>query len=265
MNTTTNPKVQDREPGATGGTDALPVRPRVTPGDHAKTSKEKPIGILDLGHGPHGKTVTVAFTDGWSRTLDLIDHNDTWHPLFSGLKWQDRNRLDAHNPAPVTEHPDGTRSQQDGPLSFVREYKTKRGKWIKTNKFDVPAQDYLHGGITGYRAALELIEVLKSDGDTMRLGHHLIIEEAFRAQVNEPFNGTNRRAAASAFTSFVSEAVTFASKHANWGAWFQSRIEGYQKHLDYQTAKDAQARADFVIRMKAAREAKLPARNRTGA
>jgi hypothetical protein len=209
--------------------------------------------------------VLVEFPDGWSRTFDLTDHNDTWHPLFSGLTWQDRGRLEAHNPAPVTVHPDGTHSQQDGPLSFVREYKTKRGKWIKENWFDVSAQDYLHGGITGYKAAQELIEALCTGRCEGRIHVRHIIREVGEALVNESFDGTNRHAAASAFASFVSEAVTFASKHANWEAWFQSRIEGYQKHLDYQTAKDAQARADFAIRMKAAREAKRPARNRTGA
>ena len=134
-----------------------------TPTQHAKVSPLKPVKLLALGTGEHGKTATFLFDGGWQREMDITGPVDAWHPLFMDLAYADSHALIEHA-AIKTPLADGMVKVQDGPLSFVTETQTKRGKKLIFDYLDVPIEHYGPGRITGGKAALELVCCLKSGG-----------------------------------------------------------------------------------------------------
>lgn len=252
MNSKVNP-----ETVKLGPTQAPDMRGLCTPEQHAQTHKVKPVILLGLGTGPHGKTALLEFPEGWQRTIDLLTEFDGWHPMFDDLSTKDRRSLHEHVEAPFTTHPDGTKSRPD-PLSFIRRVETGRGKFLRYNYFDVPAQDYAEGAATGYRCAAELLAALA-------LGHGPVIS-IFQvlAEVAEAkkgsFDGVNRRAAAAAFLGIMGDALTFFARHGNHRAWLDKRIAGAEKYAQDAAERRAIERAEFVERMKAGKAFKRLAR-----
>lgn len=232
-----------------------------TPEQHAQANKTKPVMLLELGTGPHGKTALLEFPDGWQRTIDLLTEFDGWHPLFDGLPQEDGARLRLHVKAPFVTHPDGSKSRPE-PLSFMRRVKSARGKLMQVNCFDVPAQDYCAGAATGYRCAAELLEALAlGHGPNIPLTR--VIEEAIEAK-NEDFYGVNRRAAAAVFLGIVGEALVYFSKQSNHRPWLNKKIASAEECQEEESKRKAIERAEFVERMKVAKAAKRTTREAAG-
>lgn len=224
-----------------------------TPAHHASTHKTKPVRLLELGNGPHGKTALLEFPEGWLRTIDLPAEADAYHPLFDELPTEERYRLMHYTKHPVVIHPDGRRTRQ-GALSFITEEVNRLGGWIDERRFDVPAEDYAAGYITGYRCAGELLTALQR-GYGPHIALNRILEEVMTA-IKEPYGTRGRAGAASAFVSVVEEALKFFAKHALHAKFIGERIASAEISHAYCVEQEAKEKAAFVERMKAAKAAK---------
>ena len=227
---------------------AQAVRGICTPAQHANTSKAKPIKLLELGTGPHGKTATFAFEEGWQRTLDLPIEAEAHHPLFQALPPAERHRLIDYVRAPFIHHADGTKSRPD-PLSFTRRIDTARGKFIRFSYFDVPEQSHDEGSITGLKCAAELMEEL-SRGYGAHLVPMRIVEAAVMA-TSDKYSGTSRNGAARAFLSIVNTALQYFAERANHRPYIADLIARDEKHRDEAAQRHLLERGEFVERMKA--------------
>jgi len=157
---------------------------------------------------------------------------------------------------PVVRHADGRRTQR-GELSFFIIELNRLGAWKSKNFFDVPAEEYCAGLVTGYRCAAELLAALEcTDGPPIDVTR--VIEDAVHAG-NDPACKPGRRGASAAFVEIMVEAVKFMAKHSNNGLWLERRIERAEKQSDYFAERDARHRAEFSTRMKSARQAKRTA------
>ena len=224
-----------------------------TPAQHANTSKAKPIKLLELGTGPHGKTATFEFEEGWQRTLDLPLDADGWHPLFEALVRDDQHRLREFSQAPFIQHADGTKSRPD-PLSFTRVVQTGRGKLLRFTYFDVPEQSYEEGSITGLKCAAELMEALsRGYGQGVMLGH--IVEAAVRASSGD-YAGKSQCGAANAFLRVVSQALEYFAKHANHRPCIAELLDNAENYRKFITQRDITDRQKFVERMNAGKAKK---------
>ena len=232
-----------------------------TPAQHLQADKTKPVTLVALGTGQHGKTALLEFPGGWQRTIDLATQFDGWHPLFSDLPPVDRQRLRDHAEPAFVNHPDGTQSRPD-PLSFVRRVQTPRGKLLHWNYFDVPAQDYAEGSATGYRCAAELLEALAlGHGPHIQL-HHVLASAA--QATGEDFHGTNRRAAAVTFLEIVGQALNFFAARSIHRPWLAGKIERAEEYAQDAAERQAVERTGFVERMKTAKAAKRKDREAAG-
>lgn len=231
-----------------------------TPAHHASTHKTKPVRLLELGTGHHGKTALLEFPEGWQRTIDLPTQADAWHPLFDDLPQAERSRLRTHADHPVVRRPDGTRTQQ-GALSFVTKEIGRNGDWTGDRYFDVPAEDYSTGGITGYRCAGELLAALQRGyGPYLHLNN--ILEEVMAA-ADEPSGKASRRGAGVTFLEVVNESLTFMAKHARHTEFVAGRIVQAEKYQAHCIEQDAKKKAEFVERMRQARAKKRAAKEVT--
>lgn len=224
-----------------------------TPADHITNGVTKPTRLLELGTGEHGKTALLEFPGGWQRTLDLPTEADAWHPLFSELPQADVQRLRKHVAHPIIRHPDGTRTRR-GALSFVTDEINRVGGWTGQRCFDVPAEDYHAGHVTGYHCAAELLEAI-GRGYGPHIGVPHIIEAAIQAR-DEPCGKPSRRGAGSAFMTIVGDALTFMARHSKHKEFMAAKIAEAERLRAGMAELKAKEKAAFVERMKAARRSK---------
>ena len=239
------------------GAPAAPAQGPWTPAHHVKEGVTKPTRLLELGTGEHGKTALLEFPGGWQRTMDLPTEADAWHPLFSELPQADVQRLREHVAQPIIRHPNGTRTRR-GALSFFTQEISRVGGWTGERCFDVPAEDYYAGSVTGYRCAAELLEALaRGYGPHIPMQH--IITEALQAS-KEPYGKPSRCGAGGAFMEVVGHAVTFMAKHARHKEFMAAKIAEAERTQATIAELDAKEKAAFVERMK---EAKAARRSKT--
>lgn len=230
-----------------------------TPSAHASTSKAKPVRLLALDDGPQGKTALLEFPEGWQRTLGLPTRADAWHPLFSELPKEDVQRLRKHVAHPIIRHPDGTRTRR-GAMSFVTEEVNRVGGWTGERYFDVPAEDYCAGSVTGYRCAAELLDALGRG-----YGPHVVKWQVIKAAVQaseEPHGEPSRCGAGTSFMEVIGDALTFMAKHSRHREFMAAKIAEAERWQATIAEREAKEKAAFVERMKAGRAAK---RNRAAA
>lgn len=228
-----------------------------TPAHHAQVNQTKPVRLLELGEGPHGKCARFEFPEGWERTIDLPTQADGWHPLFNDLPHEDTMALRRHVLQPVVTGPGGKRKRH-APLSFTTDTVSARGAWIESSHFDVPDEDYGAGNITGYRCAGELLEALQRG-----YGPHIDVRAIIREASSIVFAGVfkpSRHGAAVGFMEVVSEAVKFLACHSRHSAFIASKIEAAERYQTFTRECEAKEKAAFVERMRQARAAKRAAR-----
>lgn len=255
---TTTPEIG--QPSHVNTTDAPQSTPW-TPAHHAKVNKTKPIRLLELGEGEHGKSARFEFPEGWQRTIDLPTQADGWHPLFSELSFDERKKLHQHVQQPVVIGPDGVRRQNMG-LSFTTRTPNKRGYSQDFNHFDVPAEQYATGRITGYRCAKELLDALKRG-----YGPHIPIRDILKDAVNAKYGGypdKGQWGAACTFINVVEQALLFLAKNSQYADWIDRAIKYEEECIARGAERDAQEKAAFVERMRKARAAKRAARQEGG-
>ena len=232
---------------------AAPAARPWTPARHITEGVTKPTRLLGLGTGEYGKTALLEFPGGWQRTIDLPTEADAWHPLFSELPQEDVQRLRKHVAHPIKRHPNGKRTRR-GALSFVTEDVNRAGEWMGERGFDVPAEDWYAGSVTGYRCAAELLDAL-ARGYGPRINRQSVIEGALMACA-EPCGKPSRRSAGFAFIAIVEEALTFMAKHSRHKEFMAAKIAEAEQLRTAMAVLEAKEKAVFVERMKAAKAAK---------
>ena len=228
-----------------------------TPARHALAHKTKPVRLLSLGGGSHGKTALLEFPEGWQRTIDLPTEADAWHPLFDALTHKERLKLRQHVAQPVVVRADGKRVRPLG-LSFTTSTVTARGAWVAYNHFDVPAQEYGAGSITGYRCAAELLAALQRG-----YGPHIdipsIVREAAASARCSSGAKPSRAGAAVAFMSVVTEALKFLAQNSLHAEYIGREIAKVERLNVVYDELEAERKAAFIERMRAGRAAKRAA------
>lgn len=234
-----------------------------TPAHHAKVNKTKPVRLLELGEGPHGKNARFEFPEGWQRTIDLPTEADAWHPLFGNLPAEDLSALKRHTTKPITTRPDGKRIKPER-LSFVTTTIGPRGGYAAMNHFDVPAEDFCAGQVTGLKCAAELLKELQRG-----YGPHIsvpdIIHDAAKANAGNSRGKPSQSGAWWAFADVLEDALKFFAKYASHSEFLAHKIaEAEMRSAQYDEFEAAQ-RAQFVERMRKARATKRTHREQEGA
>lgn len=240
------------------------LQPKYTPEDHQKAAPAlKVIRLVELGSNRHGKAATFEFTGGFVRSIDL-DAQTVWHASLQGLDAGDLRKLLEHV-APRHKEADGTVRVQDGPMWFWTRRETPRGRWLGRSYFDVPAEDYGAGRLTGAKAARDLILFLKEHRPSgglphfIRHGVHECLEEAF-ALGQTPWDGKEpRRGAAVAFCQIVTQFFCLGATYAN-PAYLDQQVEQEEASMSGWAEFEERQRLETADRMRAARAAKAAKR-----
>lgn len=233
---------------------AYTVRSLCTPAQNAQAFQAKPVRLLTLGTGPHGKTALLEFPGRWQRMIDLVTEFDGWNPLFCDLAPEDVQRLRVHTESAFVKQPDGTLSRPD-PLSFLRRLKSARGQAVRWRYLDVLAQDYCEGTTTGYRCAAELLDMM-----ALGYGPHIALREVLEevAQAAKESTGcASRCAAAGPFMRVMSEVILFFAKQTDHWAGLAEKIAGAERYTHDTIERRATERGEFTERM---RQGKVAAR-----
>jgi hypothetical protein len=150
--------------------------------------------------------------------------------------------------------PDGTRATQ-GLISCQNVRRTKRGRYLGEEHFDVPALDYYPGAIHGYRLMLELLDALKAH--TAWHTNHSDVENVLRAaaaagrwNVSAPSEGN----VANSVIDIAAHALDFFANHANYRGFIEQKIENEERSRDWSEDSKRREKAEFVARMRNARE-----------
>lgn len=148
-----------------------------------------------------------------------------------------------------------------GPLSCISFKKTKRGRYVGFSYFDVPAESYGDGCLTGVRLASELMDHIKSGEQGFDMLS--VIEGAVEA-LDPAHIEHSRRGAAVGFLRMI-EKVLFACARAGIHEAFIEREISQVLDVRRKLEQDAAiARAEFVSRMKSAKAEKKRARQAAG-
>lgn len=154
-----------------------------------------------------------------------------------------------------------------GPLSCIVHTRAARRRWLHTSHFDVPAECYGAGNVTGMRIAAEFMRAVRSgrpgfDPLAVIVDACLALRESDGTPSSCDVDSPSKRGAAVGFLRLMEEFIKAAS---NYG---ENYIDGRIKHLEVMERKsqdEAKARgAAFARRMEIAKAAKARAAVRRG-
>lgn len=224
-----------------------------TPSLHGKASTLKVTKLLELGESEKGRFARVEFDDESSRPLYLLSIADAWHPVFNSLNYLERRKIREHfnnHLSPIRLSDDCIKTFRDA--SFITDTRTKRGKYLGSNNFDTAAYEGKSGTQTGLRIAREFLELLAVGAYPANLG--LTLKGIFAATDKKGIE------AGYAFCYVMNDMLQFAASRADFNSYIDGRIESDKESEKYLNDLKAKQKAEFVTRMKAAREAKRNAK-----
>ena len=145
-----------------------------------------------------------------------------------------------------------------GALSCIAETWTTRGRYVGRTYFDVPAETYVAGNLTGLRIAAEFMqEAETANPDSSALFD--VMKDAFGA-LGEPDEAFGRRGAAVGFLRVIEQYVIAAARTMPHEQFIAQRIEWL---VDYEREYAERVKAEkmeFARRMEIAKAAKARAR-----
>ena len=145
------------------------------------------------------------------------------------------------------------RTRQHCGLSFWTITETARGRHLRACSFDVPAQSYGDGFITGLLKAVEFFEALSRRD--LHFGVGSILAEAFQAS-RESSQSESRRGAGSGFLHAITQSLYAAAPMLNVREWAEHEIGAMQRFEEVECRRRAERNQDFAHRMRSARAAK---------
>lgn len=138
-------------------------------------------------------------------------------------------------------------------LNWFVEVKGPRGKYLGQYELAFPAEEFLPGTATGYRAAGELLARLEQWGALTPADVHTL----FRLALEKPeAGGTSDAGARFALRDVMYQALKFLAAKAQYGAWLDRRIAEAERFA----RQDAEREQQRIQRSIAARRAKREAR-----
>ncbi|GAO20497.1 hypothetical protein HF896_05305 [Alicycliphilus denitrificans] len=152
-----------------------------------------------------------------------------------------------------TTTPKTTREPVAG-LDFFIEVKGPRGAYLGQYELAFPAEEFLPGMCTGYRAAGELLARLEQWGNIAPADVHTL----FRLALERPATPgvTSDDGACFALRDVLYQALKFFAGRAQYGAWLDSKIA----EAEHFARQDAELEQQRIQRSIAARRAKQAAR-----
>jgi hypothetical protein len=142
-----------------------------------------------------------------------------------------------------------------GPLSCITRQETTRGAWLSDNCFDVPAEDYGEGNLTGCRIAAEFMRAAaegKKGFDPLD-----VIKDACKALDERDKSG--RRGAAVGFMRTLEELLVGLAPAVMRTGYIENQIEQSLKWRRETAERKAAEGLDFARRMEIAKAAKAHA------
>lgn len=158
-------------------------------------------------------------------------------------------------------HPEGkpTRTvKRRGAISCITFESTPRGGYVGAEHFDVPAEDYGDGNMTGMRLAAEFMDAIKMRAPLDSL--QVIVDACKVFDEGSPFVDPSRRGAAVGFLRTLEGLLVMVARAGVHEHYIARDIE---RGVEWRR-KDAQARKEkrenFLRRMEIAKAAKAQAR-----
>lgn len=153
-------------------------------------------------------------------------------------------------------------TKRTGPLPFITDLQTPRGRHIERNYFDVPDQTYGDGWSTGMEAAAQFVDALRDEGES-RFDPLMVLEAVAQVLVEThggAYDRPSRRGAAAGFLRMIEASLRWAAKSADLGDWIRAQREAYERshaELVERERVERLARArEFVERMRTAKAAR---------
>lgn len=203
---------------------------------------------------PHSVNALQAATGKANRALTLLK-TACIDSKTCGAQPSEATTASVNEKHPVTRHADGRRTGR-GALPFFTIEFNRRGGRKSQNLFDVPVEQFTDGLLTGYRCAAELMATLKKRDRCGPAIHLSKVIEAVIEAGKDSASKPGRAGASVAFMEVVTDAVKFMADYGETAPLLAAKIKDAEKGCAYWAALQATERADFVQRMKAAREAK---------
>jgi hypothetical protein len=156
--------------------------------------------------------------------------------------------------------PNGNRLTREDDISFITTIRTNRGKYLSTNYFDAPIEPYFEGKITGYRMAHEVLSFIAAHKVKHFPLQH-VMEAVYSITAKDVpntvrFNTPGVSGAADAFAHAMEEMIRYAGRHCDHLRWLSSMVEYEQQNNARYDELRLSQKAEFVERMKEAREKK---------
>lgn len=189
-------------------------------------STTKPVRLIEVGTGEYGKFARIEFADEVTRPVYLPTMEDAWHPLFDSLTGDERWKIrDFFSPFESQALPGGN-VKKNFNLSFVTRVETKSGKFVSENNFDVPAESYGDGELTGVRAAREYMAALSlpNFGCTSLMDIVREISTCFEEHENLKSGDLSRGNVAVSFLRELEVMLRFSAKNCNHQNYFEQHV-----------------------------------------
>ena len=148
-------------------------------------------------------------------------------------------------------------TRQHAGLSFWTVTESVRGRTLCSRAFDVAAEEFDAGYVTGLRVFIEFMHALRAAEPRFHAG--TVIEAAHEAAQEGADGLPSRRGAAAAFLIRLSSAVVVAAQHFEFEAAALGEIAAVEGLRAFHQKQREGRKTAFVQRMKAARQAKAVA------
>ncbi|MDT3680430.1 MAG: hypothetical protein ROZ64_16540 [Burkholderiaceae bacterium] len=146
-----------------------------------------------------------------------------------------------------------------GALPFITTSYGKHGKYLARSEFDVPAEAYGDGWLTGMEAAAQFMDAIRENRPYFSIAS--VLEAVAKARDDSTgWQCVGRCGAATGFLAMIEAMLRATARDYDCGAWIRERRdEQAELHAEAEAsrqAEQAERNRAFVARMQAAKQAK---------
>ncbi len=146
--------------------------------------------------------------------------------------------------------PNTRRVQMEGLPSFMRDEQTPTGRHLRKHFFDLAAQPYGPGNVSGVLAAIELLRYMRAKLQAGVDSHHLgqlllaVLKDAFDATCDATVNDESRRWAAQEFLGNMAAVLMGNATHPNLDRAMHGALDRAERTAERWQAYRAADRAE---------------------
>ena len=154
--------------------------------------------------------------------------------------------------------------KERGAISCITVERTARGRYVRAEHFDVPAEEYFEGNMTGHRLASEFLAAIKAG--TPGFDPLQVIEDACKALGERDDGGTagearkSRRGAAVGFLRPLESLLVMVARAGMHERYIDQMIKRTAEWRREQAKAEKDEKSNFARRMEIAKAAKAQAR-----